>query len=86
MREKHQLVASHTRPNGESDPQPRYVSRPGMEAPTSWCTRQRSSQVRDTRQGTHMYFSPVLFFVTHLINQSPATGASFLTKVILSGS
>ena len=51
VREKHRLVASHTRHNWGLNPQPRYVPWPGIEPPTFWCTGWCSNQLSHTSQG-----------------------------------
>ena len=45
VREKHQMVASCMCPDQGSNPQPRYVSRPGLEPTTFWCMGQHSNKL-----------------------------------------
>ena len=55
--EKHQLVASHMRPDWGPNKQSWYVPWPGIEPSTFWCMGQHSNQLSHTGQGSILYDS-----------------------------
>ena len=56
VREKHQLVASHSLPKQGLNPQPRYVPWLGIEPAAFWCTQWCSNQLSHTGQGQYYFF------------------------------
>ena len=55
MREKHQLVVSHTLSYHGSNQQPRYVPWLRIEPPTFWCMGWYSNQLNHNSQGNNYY-------------------------------